>query len=182
MKAIEVNTSEELGKFIGRTLLDYSDKKISYNEAVVSFGEMFVRMYELAKKEIPETPEISTAPNYHNLGFNFRKEFINKDRNMERTMFYSSEKWFCSDGDSAGLYIESDNKGVGSGFELTCLSGIPESKIIVGQLDFAVLWKKAGYNHLPNSYDFNTQCFMLADYLCSLFCEEINTTEYKKGN
>lgn len=37
--------------FIAKTLLDLADKNISYDHAVVMFGEMFVKVYELGLEE-----------------------------------------------------------------------------------------------------------------------------------
>lgn len=86
--------------------------------------------------------------------------------------------WWCSDGDGVALYIEKDK----SGFELNCFSGIPASKIFIDIVDFATLWRKTGTIYLDNpiksigTYSFEEQCIIIADYLCSLFCEYTDTT------
>lgn len=88
---------------------------------------------------------------------------LNKNQSEKFNNYTSS--WACGDGDIAELYIERDS----SGFELECFSGIPASHIYLDYVDFSVFWQKAGLDKLDRP-DFETQCFLIADYLCSLFC------------
>lgn len=88
-----------------------------------------------------------------------------------------ASKWWCDDGDGADLIIEKDN----SGFELFCFSGIASSKIKINTVDFGVLWRKAFGEELPiNNYTHVQQCVMIADWLCSLFCEWKDVSSYEK--
>lgn len=90
-----------------------------------------------------------------------------KFRKGGKECHYYTSSWWCSDGDGASLYIEDDNMG----FTLECFSGIPASTIYIDTIDFGVFYEKAGMNFTKDSLSFETQCFMIADYLCSLFCE-----------
>jgi hypothetical protein len=80
--------------------------------------------------------------------------------------------WFCNDGDSALLYICKDIPG----FELRCFSGIPASSYInVELVDFAALWDKVVNINSDigaiGNYTVAQQSIIIADWLCSLFCE-----------
>lgn len=94
-----------------------------------------------------------------------------------------TSQWYCDDGDGAELYIEKDK----SGFELNCFSGIPASKIYIDVVDFGTLWRKA-FEELPErvmpirNYPYDIQCIMLADWLCSIFCEWIDISESNNYN
>ncbi len=92
-----------------------------------------------------------------------------KHRENDRVIAYVSD-WYCSDGDSAMLYIEKDE----GGFELRCFSGIPASSIYVDQVDFEVFQYKIQPDGITK-VGFNERCFLIADYLCSLFCNKINS-------
>lgn len=93
---------------------------------------------------------------------------------LENITHWSSD-WCCSDGDSVELYVEKDK----SGFELRCFSGIPGSKIWVDSIDFNTLWLKVcqdkNYTSISNieffKKTFEEQSIILADWLCSKFCE-----------
>jgi len=91
-----------------------------------------------------------------------------------------TSQWWCSDGDGVELYI-GDNK---AGFELNCFSGIPGSKIYIDSIDFGVLWNKAHINldevKKIQNYTYTQQCIMLADWLCSLFCEWVDVSDYRQ--
>ena len=93
-----------------------------------------------------------------------------------------TSQWWCDDGDGVELYIGKD-KG---GFELNCFSGIPASKIYIDVVDFGVMWNKA-FSELVDevepiqNYTFVQQCIMLADWLCSIFCEWIDVSDYKRS-
>lgn len=113
------------------------------------------------------------------------KTIVNDTNNRTWTMrkeskeyqFWTSQ-YFCSDGDGIELYIENNN----SGFKLSCFSGIPASEIYIDVVDFGVLWNKAFKNFDDikiSNYSFDVQCIMLADWLCSLFCE-FETFTYTK--
>ena len=83
--------------------------------------------------------------------------------------------WTCEDGDGVSLIIFSDeNLSTQAGFELSCFSGIPESKIIVGELDFNALIikveKELGVKFVSIE-TYEMQCLIIADWLCSKFCE-----------
>ena len=93
---------------------------------------------------------------------------------------YTSNCWWCGDGDGVSLSIEIDE----SGFDLRCFSGIPGASFIhVDFIDFDSLWRKAFQNNLEvgsiSKYTFTQQCIMIADYLCSLFCEYTDSSDYK---
>lgn len=84
---------------------------------------------------------------------------------------WSTKHWLCDDNDTPELYIFSDK----SGFELYCFSGVPSSNIFIDYVDFNTLWNKIlktqdKLNPI-NEYSFNKQCVIIADYLCSLFCQ-----------
>lgn len=86
-----------------------------------------------------------------------------------------TSQWWCDDGDSVELYINKD-KG---GFELSCFSGISASKIYIDVVDFSIMWRKA-FGELIDEikpiqkYTRVQQCVMIADWLCSKFCEWID--------
>lgn len=82
--------------------------------------------------------------------------------------------WQCQDGDMAELYIEKDN----TGFDLECFSGIPASSIHVDSVDFITF--KESVESLDFKEPFEKQCFKIANYLCSLFCEWIDVKEFKQ--
>lgn len=87
--------------------------------------------------------------------------------------------WWCPDGDGVELYIENEQ----SGFELHCFSGIPASSIYIDTVDFGTMWdkvKKTMKVEPIGTYSFEQQCVYIADYLCSLFCEWTDVTNYKK--
>lgn len=95
------------------------------------------------------------------------------------SIFLWESNWWCDDGDGVSLEIEVD----GGGFNLRCFSGIPASSIYVDCCDFGTMWRKAfknsgtlGSNNKNEvgsiqTYTYVQQCIMMADYLCSLFCE-----------
>ena len=83
--------------------------------------------------------------------------------------------WYCQDNDGAELNINKDNDG----FELECFSGIPASSIHIDIVDFSRVWQIAYKDINIGDYDYKGQCFMLANYFCSLFCELIDTTNFK---
>lgn len=93
-----------------------------------------------------------------------------------------TSQWWCDDGDGVELYIEND-KG---GFELNCFSGIPSSSIYVDIVDFGTLWSnviKNSNNKLEpiKNYTHIQQCVIIADWLCSLFCEYTDVSNYKQS-
>ncbi len=92
-----------------------------------------------------------------------------------------SSSWFCSDGDGVSLYIDNKENNISIGFQLNCFSGIPASQIYIDNVDFGTMWKKAKQDIPIGIYDYEEQCVIIADYLCSLFCEWIDTTEYKNS-
>lgn len=90
-------------------------------------------------------------------------------------------QWWCDDGDGVELYIKKD-KG---GFELNCFSGIHTSKIWIDAVDFGIMWKKAFDGLIDEvepiqNYTYVQQCIMLADWFCSMFCEWIDVSDYKR--
>lgn len=84
--------------------------------------------------------------------------------------------WFCDDGDGISLYIQK-NEG---GFSLECFSGIPSSNIYIDSVDFGIMWRKAFPNTPINGKTYTQQCIIIADWLCSKFCEWIDTSSYQK--
>jgi hypothetical protein len=97
----------------------------------------------------------------------------NMAKDLKESQLWVSQ-WWCDDGDGVELYIDKDN----GGFELNCFSGIPASKIYIDIVDFGTLWRKA-YNDLAiYQFDYYKQCQMLANWLCNMFCEWKNVTEY----
>jgi hypothetical protein len=80
-----------------------------------------------------------------------------------------TSNWICTDGDVAELYIND------SDFDILCFSGIAASSIEINKHDFITLWNKvyANSENKPSisEYTFEQQCIIIADYLCSLFCE-----------
>lgn len=88
-----------------------------------------------------------------------------------RFIIQLSSNWISQDGDCVGLYIEKN----GAGFDLRCFSGIPASSIYIDILDFGTLWYKICLVHPETlgitTYSYEYQCIIIADYLCSLFCE-----------
>jgi len=93
-----------------------------------------------------------------------------------------TSQWWCDDGDGVELYIEKD-KG---GFELNCFSGIPASKIYIDIVDFGVMWRKAFSDLMHEvepiqNYTYVQQCIMLSDWLCSIFCEWTDVSDYKRS-
>ena len=82
-----------------------------------------------------------------------------------------SSDWFCTDGDSAELYIHKDM----TGFTLSCFSGIGGSEIIINDIDFGTLWRgifKERIGDVPIQNCTHVQkSIILADCFCSLFCE-----------
>ena len=83
--------------------------------------------------------------------------------------------WFCDDGDGISLYIQKN----GGGFSLECFSGIPSSNVYIDSVDFGTLWRKAFPNIPFENYTYKQQCITLADWICSKFCEWIDTSNYK---
>lgn len=87
--------------------------------------------------------------------------------------------WFCSDGDGVALYIEKDL----CGFELRCFSGTPASNICIDSVDFGVLWNKVFCReaHLEpiQQHSHVQRCLIIADYICSKFCEFTDVSNYK---
>ena len=90
-----------------------------------------------------------------------------------------TSQW-CDDG--VELYIEKD-KG---GFELNCFGGIHTSKIYIDIVDFGIMWNKA-FGELVDevdpiqNYTYVQQCIMFADWLCSIFCEWTDVSDYKQS-
>ncbi len=80
---------------------------------------------------------------------------------------FNSNNWICPDGDSASMKIEKD----GGGLSVMCISGIPASSIFIDSVDFGMFWDKAGLSKIEKD-DYDNQCFAIADYICSLFCEK----------
>jgi hypothetical protein len=76
-----------------------------------------------------------------------------------------SSNWWCDDGDGAELYVNEETKMM----SVQCFSGIPGSEIIIDEVDFGTLLRQAGFKY-PYP-DFLHQCFIIAHYLCSKFCE-----------
>ncbi len=103
-------------------------------------------------------------------------------KNLENDVLWTSN-WYSSDGDAVRLYINKSENG----FELHCFSGIPGSHIFIDVLDYGILWNKAklqiGFKHFKiiTEYTFEEKSIILADYLSSIFCEYVNTTEYKQN-
>ena len=95
--------------------------------------------------------------------------------------------WWCDDGDGVELCIYKD----GSGFDLSCFSGIQASKISLSDADYGTIWHKAfgefdfTFGHTAaaigsiGDYVYVEQCIMLADWFCGLFCEWIDVSENK---
>lgn len=89
-----------------------------------------------------------------------------------------STGWLCPDGDAASLYIEKDE----SGFTLECFSGIPASKIWVDQIDFQYIWGKIPGALPMTALTFDERAITIADYFCSLHCEWVDYSNWKKNS
>jgi hypothetical protein len=110
------------------------------------------------------------------------KWFFRKD--IEKYLIFSCSSWWCEDGDGITLYIKKSNKKFG-GINLACFSGIPASDVSIEQLDFNILWrlmkKNKEYNNIETigNYTYIQQCLIIADYLCSRFCNKQDISDYK---
>ncbi len=103
----------------------------------------------------------------------------------EHNLQIISKGWYCLDGTPATLIIEKDE----TGFNLHCFGGIELSNISVHISDFIKLWSRAfsvwdyTFGHTPDGkgaiedYTYSEQCTILADYLCSIFCEWVDLQE-----
>lgn len=126
---------------------------------------------------------------------NFNGKIWTLRSDLEKITHWTAD-WYCSDGDGIELYIEKDK----SGFELSCFSGIPASKIWIDSIDFHPIWRKVcedknydiGFSivekplQIPPVIDdskffkktFEEQSVILADWFCSKFCEFHNSSSY----
>lgn len=91
--------------------------------------------------------------------------------------FYNSDIWFCSDGDSAQLEIDYEDRGV----YIQLFSGITgSSKINIDELDFGIfrhLYEDKLFSN-DKQKNFEIIAFSIADYFCKLFCYKgINANE-----
>ncbi len=94
------------------------------------------------------------------------------DCNGQQNCTIWTSSWICLDGDVATLYIDNKLNNSGVGFTLECFSGAQASKIYISDTDFGSMWAKTSYGEIPISiYDYEEQCVIIADYLCSLFCK-----------
>ena len=83
------------------------------------------------------------------------------------TIYFSD--WLCSDNDCAELFIDD----IGKTLELRCFSGIPASSILIDSIDFGHLKRTEINDKIDFNAPFEEQCFIIADYLCGLFCEKL---------
>lgn len=77
-------------------------------------------------------------------------------------------QWYSLDGDGVRLYVQRNE----TGFSLECFSGIPSSAINIDSIDYGALWHKAGFLQPIGDYTYVQQSVLIANYLCSLFCEK----------
>lgn len=126
--------------------------------------------------EIPNLLHFTVNGRFSDRVWDMRTDFEHENIQAWHSM------WWCDDGDGVELYIEKDK----SGFELSCFSGIPASKIIIDVVDYGTLWNKAFDDILDShvqpiqNYSFVQQSIMLADWFCRLFCEWKDVSGYKQ--
>ena len=83
--------------------------------------------------------------------------------NKPITLYYATH-WICSDGDAAELEINEEMKTI----KIHCFSGISASFVLIDELDFVRFFKNENND---DDDDFWHQCYKIADYVCSLFCQ-----------
>lgn len=96
---------------------------------------------------------------------------------------WGCKSWWCEDGDGITLYVEKCTQ-IGE-IKLQCFSGIPASDVSIGNIDFDTLWrlikKTTDYKNIETmgNYTYIQQCLIIADYLCSRFCNKQDISDYK---